>query len=162
MLELTRPNLRIHARASRPARLLVGTPAALATLLGWTPPTAPNTCADTPAGACLWLAPDRWLLFGDGVVVTHSGSAAVLDAGARWSAFEIGGADAEDLLSAGCSLDLRESRFAAGTCAQTRIEQVPVILHRHAKHEIDVLVERPLAHHLELWLREAARDFQEL
>jgi sarcosine oxidase subunit gamma len=147
-------------RVDCPKQLLVGSADAVGALLGWTPPRAPNTTATAAGGVCLWLRPDQWLLIGSAMIAAPSEDAHVLDVGARWVNFRIRGANAAGLLNAGCSLDLREHAFAAGRCAQTRIEQVPVILYRREPHEFDVLVERPLAHHFELWLREAALDFQ--
>jgi sarcosine oxidase, subunit gamma len=147
-------------RVERSKQLLVGSADAVGALLGWMPPRAPNTTATAAGGMCLWLRPDQWLLIGGATIAAQSADAHVLDVDARWVTFTIRGADAAGLLNAGCSLDLREHVFAAGRCAQTRIEQVPVILHRREPHEFDVLVERPLAHHFERWLREAALDFQ--
>ncbi|HZP88542.1 MAG TPA: hypothetical protein VFB54_17150 [Burkholderiales bacterium] len=128
-------------------RLLTGTVSTLQDLVGWRPPSEPNTSAHTPDGLCLWLRPDQWLLFG-GIAVRHRGSTAVLDVSSRWTTFTV----ALDALAAGCSLDLRERAFAVGRCAQTRIEQVPVIVHRRSADQFDVLVERPLAHYFGLWL----------
>ncbi len=133
-------------------RLLIGTLSTLQDLLGWRPPSEPNTSAQTPDGLCLWLRPDQWLLFG-GLAARHRGSTAVLDVSSRWSAFAV----TVDVLAAGCSLDLRERTFAVGRCAQTRIEQVPVILHRRSRDRFDVLVERPLAHYFGLWLEEVGK-----
>jgi heterotetrameric sarcosine oxidase gamma subunit len=133
-----------------PKRLLVGRPEALQILLGWSPPAAPNRSADTPFGPCLWLRPDQWLLLGGALPVTHAGSAAILDAGSRWTTLRISGPDAVDVIAAGCSLDLRA--FTPGACTQTRIEQAPVILYRRATNDFDVLVERPLADYLQNFL----------
>ena len=130
-----------------PMRLLIGTPASLEAMLGWRVPTEPNRAAETAGGRCLWLAPDQWLLLGE-ARVQHRGSTAVLDASSRWSAFSV----ATDELAAGCSLDLRERAFPIGRCAQTRIEQVPVIVDRRAADKFHVLAERPLAHYFGLWL----------
>jgi sarcosine oxidase subunit gamma len=135
-----------------PKRLLTGQADALRALVGWSPPSVPNTTAQTRDGLCLWLAPDRWLLLGESLI-QHRGSSAVLDVSSRWSTFSVGA----DTLAAGCSLDLRSRTFAVGRCAQTRIEQVPVIVYRCAADAFDVLVERPLAHHLGLWLEEVSK-----
>lgn len=142
-------------------RLLVGSADAVGAMLGWMPPTTPNTAAPVAAGLCLWLAPEQWLVIGDATMTSSSSDARALDVGARWATFTVRGPDAADLLNAGCSLDLRERAFAPGRCAQSRVEQVPVIVYRRALDDFDVLVERPLAPHFELWLREAARDFQQ-
>jgi len=158
MADIDRQNVRITAHAGEPKRLLLGDAMALSVLLGWTPPDVANTSTSTAAGRCLWLGPKQWLLLGT-ATMAQSGRAVIADAGARWSRLAIDGMHAADLLAQGCSLDLREAKFGLGGCAQTRIEQVPVILERTAANEFQVLVERPLAHHLELWLREAARDF---
>ena len=132
--------------------LLVGTPAALAAAFGT---LAPNAVRNMPGqGLLLWLRPEQWLLLG-GRPVT-GGEVAVLEAGARFVEFGLAGARAADLLAAGCSIDFRERAFAPGRCAQSRIEQVPVILYREALDRFTVIVERPLARYLGRWLGHSA------
>ena len=142
----------LEALPSRPRHLLVGRPEALAAALG---PLPPNTSREMSGGGrLLWLRPDQWLLLG-GRPAT-AGEVTILDAGARFVEFGIAGAGAADLLAAGCSLDFRERAFAPGRCAQSRIEQVPVTLHREALDRFTVIVERPLARYLWRWLQHSA------
>jgi sarcosine oxidase, subunit gamma len=141
--------------------LLVGPPEALAAALG---PLSPNTTRDVAAlGTLLWLRPEQWLLVSGGDVrgeleTRLAEPADVLDVGARFLEFAVTGPAAVDILASGCSLDFRPKAFGPGQCAQSRIEQVPVILHREAFDRFVVFVERPLARYLSSWLELAAAD----
>ena len=108
----------------------------------------------------LWLRPDQWLLCledgADRAALARPGIT-VLDAGARFVEFVLAGPTAVPRLASGCSLDFRPRAFAPGTCAQSRLEQVPVILHREALDRFTLFVERPLARYLARWLEEAER-----
>lgn len=132
-------------------------------------PLHPNSVVRTRSlGTCLWLSPTQRLL----LLATESeariaaariraiGSSDVwaFDAGARYVEFALAGRDAAAVLNAGCSLDLREAAFAVDTCAQTRFDQVPVLLVRPSRERFEILVERPLAHYLWLWLCRAVND----
>jgi sarcosine oxidase subunit gamma len=85
----------------------------------------------------------------------------VFDAGARYVEFAVAGRGAVAVLNAGCSLDLREAAFPVDVCAQTRFDQVPVLLFRPSPERFEVFVERPLAHHLWLWLCRVVMDSRE-
>lgn len=148
----------------RDKALLVGSPAALAAGYGALAPNSTRRCAE---GLLLWLRPDQWLLLGDGLLGKGDGllsrpGVAVLEAGARFVETTLAGPNAVDLLASGCSLDFRPRAFPVGACAQSRLEQVPVILHREALDRFTVYVERPLARYLALWLEAAGPGQGEL
>ncbi len=97
-------------------------------------PVAPNASSTGPSGEILKLGPDEWLL--------------VADAGARWAekmtipgatltdvsharlAVRIRGEKTRDLLAKGCAIDLHPRQFPPGTCVQTAIAKISVILHQ--------------------------------
>lgn len=137
--------------------LLVGTPEALAA--GYGSLAAGGTRALAGAGTLLWLRPDQWLLClddaPDRAQLSRPG-VAVLEAGARFVEFVVAGPSAVARLAGGCGLDFRPRAFAPGTCAQSRIDPVPVILHREALDRFTLYVERPLARYFAQWLAEAA------
>ena len=148
--------------ASRDKLILAGLPASLAAALT---PLAPNGVVPLAGcGELLWLRPDQWLLrlspegaARDALQARLAGrDITVLEAGARFVEFGVSGAAVADLLAGGCSLDFRPHAFAPGSCAQSRIEQVPVILHREALDRFTVIVERPLARYLWQWLEHSA------
>ena len=161
--DLSRPRALLQVPA-RDKVLLVGPPAALAAAFG---SIEPNATRDDPGlGLLLWLRPDQWLLrlspepaARDALPARIAGRGiTVLEAGARFVEFGVTGAAAADLLAGGCSLDFRPHVFVPGSCAQSRIEQVPVILHREALDRFTVIVERPLARYLGQWLEQAREE----
>lgn len=102
------------------------------------PPTVPNTWSADGDREWLWLGPDEWL------VVGPRGSAAtivaeleetlggrhhsVLDASANRAVLELAGAERFELLAQGCGLDLHPRSWTPGSCAQTLLARVPVLL----------------------------------
>jgi heterotetrameric sarcosine oxidase gamma subunit len=110
---------------------------AVAERLGFDP--APGRAATIDAGAALWLAPGAWMVVASALeesalyqdlrarlqdvasIVDHSHGRAVL---------RLAGARARDVLAKGCRLDLHPRAFTPGTCAQTAIAQIGVLLHQ--------------------------------
>jgi len=119
-------------------------------------------------GACLAWRPDQLLLLLDEPRVASEVRATlrrlarsdvhVLDAGARYVEWAVTGAQADALLNAGCSLDLRPAAFPIDSCTGTRIEQVPVLMTRAAADGFELLVERPLAAYFWRWMCRAAES----
>ncbi|HEY0938720.1 MAG TPA: sarcosine oxidase subunit gamma family protein [Steroidobacter sp.] len=168
MLPITAPTVVIDVRARREKLLLLGSSAALARVFGslLVIPERVLEVSQTPGiGTCLCLRPDQRLLLveppGGADLVERLRAEApddvhMLEAGARFTELSIVGRDASALLNCGCSLDLRLSAFPVGSCASTRVLQVPVILLRRAIDHFDVFVERPLATHLIEWAASAS------
>jgi heterotetrameric sarcosine oxidase gamma subunit len=55
-----------------------------------------------------------------------------------------------------CSI--RAAAFTVEHCAQSRFDQVPILIYRTAPDRFEVLTERPLARHLWQWLCRAVDD----
>jgi sarcosine oxidase, subunit gamma len=135
-------------------------------------PLHPNTVIRTRGlGICLWLSPTQRLLLlaaesearfaAVRIRAISSPDAWAFDVGARYVEFAAAGSGAVAVLNAGCSLDLREAAFPVDTCAQTRFDRVPVLLFRPSPERFEVFVERPLAHHLWLWMSRVVSDRKE-
>lgn len=106
----------------------------------------PNTATSSGTGGdeidALWLGPDEWLFVAVAPVgETHAdelGAAVAaalgdihhsfVDVSANRVAVELGG-EGPQLLAAGCTLDLHPTRWSVGSCAQTLLAGVPVLLH---------------------------------
>jgi sarcosine oxidase subunit gamma len=169
------PRVVVERGRPRAKLLLLGDAAAVMKALpagaGVSIPVNPNTAVRTEGvGVCLWLRPDQRLLLlsADAMPQTHARIRAatapdawVLDAGAHYVEFAAAGSDAAAVLNAGCSLDLRAAAFPVDTCAQTRFDQIPVLIFRSSPERFDLLAERPLADHLWLWMCRAANDMRE-
>ena len=126
-------------------------------------PLTPNTTAAGANCEVLWLGPDEWLLVGaaptpidERLPIEHGFLTDVSHGRAGW---RISGPRALDLLAKGCSLDLHPRIFPVGSCAQTALAHVAVLLHRRDIATFELYCARSYAQHLWHWLTEAAAEF---
>jgi sarcosine oxidase subunit gamma len=171
--ELARASVVLARGRPRAKLLLLGNAAAVTEALPMDValPLYPNSVVRTEGvGACLWLRPDQRLLLlaADAapldvarIRTANASDAWVLDAGARYVEFAVSGRGAVPVLNAACSLDLREAAFPVDSCAQTRFDQIPVVIFRSSPERFDIFAERPLADHLWLWMCRAVNDMRE-
>ena len=171
--ELARAGVVLARGRPRAKLLLLGNAAAVTEALPMDValPLYPNSVVRTEGvGACLWLRPDQRLLLLAADAAPHTvarirtanaSDAWVLDAGARYVEFAVTGRGAVPVLNAACSLDLREAAFPVDSCAQTRFDQIPVVIFRSSPERFDIFAERPLADHLWLWMCRAVNDMRE-
>ncbi len=139
---------------------------AVESALGVAPPLLPNTVAQGPGVALLWLGPDEWLAQTPEAPPTTllaalrgalSGQlAAVTDVSDGHAVLVLDHPRACDLLSRGCPLDLDPSAFAVGTCAQSVFAKAAVLLVREAPQRFAITVRRSFAAYLYQALQEAA------
>jgi len=127
-------------------------------------PARPNTTAALPTGPALWLGPDEWLVFGGewsaaaGLAAERDWRAradAAIDVSAQRIGLALTGADARDLLSFGCALDLHPGVFPVGACAQTLCARLPVVLSRPGEDSYWLLVRPSTAGYLAAFLSDA-------
>jgi sarcosine oxidase subunit gamma len=126
-------------------------------------PLTPNTTAAGANCEVLWLGPDEWLLVGaaptpidERLPIEHGFLTDVSHGRAAW---RISGPRTLDLLAKGCSLDLHARVFPSGSCAQTALAHVGVLLHRRDIATFELYCARSYAQHLWHWLTEAAGEF---
>jgi sarcosine oxidase subunit gamma len=126
-----------------------------------------DACRANSAGerAALWLGPDEHLLLApDGTQeriaaeleialagIPHS----LVDVSQRQVAIPVAGANARDLLSSGCPLDLDPDVFPVGTCTRTLFGKAEVLLWRASAEEYHLEVGRSFAGYVLGCLREA-------
>lgn len=89
--------------------------------------------------AALWLGPDEWLIVGEmGAQAALVGALtealegvhhSVVDVSANRVALDLG-PEGPDVLASGCTLDFDPTRWQPGSCAQTILGSVPVLLHQ--------------------------------
>lgn len=142
---------------------------ALRAILDLDLPIAPCTRAGT-GDIAAWLAPDRWLV----VSADRAGAALAAAFVARLApsvadahdvsdglvAVEVAGADAVEVLTGACNLDLHPRAFPAMACARTIIGGVDAVIYRW-NGGFRLHVARPVAHHLWSWLAAAAGDLED-
>ena len=143
----------------------------IASALGTPLPTDPNTVAEAGELRVLWLGPEEWLLTGpDGsapgtavllkaALLDEPGS--VVDVSANRTTLELSGGAARDVLEKGCALDLHPRAFAPGSCAQTLVAGVNVILHQvDQEPAYRLLVRGSFAQYLADWLLDAMEEYR--
>jgi sarcosine oxidase subunit gamma len=128
----------------------------------------PNTAREDGPRAALWLGPDEWLVVGppgagpEIVAELHRAldgpRRSVVDVSANRATLEVSGPRAKDIMAKGCGLDLDRRVWQAGSCAQTLLARVPVILHER-EQATRVLIRPSFSNYLVDWLLEAAVEF---
>jgi sarcosine oxidase subunit gamma len=131
-------------------------------------PMVPNTVKGDPdARYALWLGPDEWLVVGPAADLTDLrprpaeiigvAFVTVVDVSASRTTIELWGEGARDILESGCPLDLHPRAFPTGSCAQTLLARIPIILHQVGdKPRYRIGVRISVAAHLARWLTDAA------
>jgi sarcosine oxidase subunit gamma len=85
--------------------------------------------------------------------------AAAVDLSDGWMRIVVTGANAPDLLAAGCALDLHPRAFPPGACAMTGFAGMRTLVWRSAGDRFDLLVGRSYARSMWDWLMESAAEF---
>ena len=133
-------------------------------------PTLPNTTTTNDKITALWLSQKEWLL-----VVNSSTNneeiellqnelknthALAIDVSDRWTTINISGNKVPDVLSKGTFIDLDNSVFGVGTCAQTTLWTVNVIIYKiDSKPSFDLFVDSTMATFLWDWLEHSSKEY---
>ena len=133
-------------------------------------PTLPNTTATNDKITALWLSQKEWLL-----VVNSSTNneeiellqnelknthALAIDVSDRWTTINISGNKVPEVLSKGIFIDLDNSVFGLGTCAQTTLWTVNVIIYKiDSKPSFDLFVDSTMATFLWEWLEHSSKEY---
>ena len=138
------------------------------TVFGTPLPLQPCRSSQSVNRIALWLGPDEWLLIaprseGDlvGSVLSKALAEtphALVDVSDRNSALIVSGPAVEDVLSAGCPLDLDQAAFPVGMCTRTLFAKAEIVLWRTAATEFRVEVARSFLPYVEGVLALAVRD----
>jgi sarcosine oxidase subunit gamma len=133
-------------------------------------PGAPGTSASGLLTSILWLGPDEWLVCsdaqgGDGLAASLQAAlrgiaSAAVDVGHARIVYAVGGSNARAVLAKGCPLDLHERIFSVGSCAQTLLAKVPILVHcRSAGPLFELHVARSFRDYTWSWLQAAALEY---
>jgi sarcosine oxidase subunit gamma len=124
-------------------------------------------CRSASAGerTALWLGPDEQLLLApvaDGEAVARQLSNALsalphslVNVSHRQIALEVSGLQAQNVLSAGCPLDLHPESFPVGACTRTVLGKCDMVLWRTAAATFHVEIWRSFAAYASRFLAEA-------
>jgi sarcosine oxidase subunit gamma len=124
-------------------------------------------CRSARAGerAALWMGPDEQLLLApvtDGEVIARQLGAALgalphslVDVSHRQIALEVSGPQAQNVLNAGCPLDLHLESFPVGACTRTVLGKCDIVLWRTGAAQFHVEVWRSFADYASRFLAEA-------
>lgn len=152
VLRLWRPDVRLLKR--------------LKEVFGADLPIEPNTTAGEHV-RLLWTGPGEWTVLGGSPgleqdLATACGEALhhLADVTEGRAILTIKGQAAPDLLAKGCSLDFHPRVFRAGTCAQSPLAQLRVLIERPTEAPLfNLIVDRTQLAHLQGWLGVAAAEF---
>tara|TARA_B100000953_G_C17879252_1_gene377445 strand:- start:127 stop:735 length:609 start_codon:yes stop_codon:yes gene_type:complete len=133
-------------------------------------PTTPNTTANNEKITALWLSKKEWLLVVNPSIDTEEVRslqnhisdihALALDVSDRWTAINVSGKKAIDVLSKGTTIDLDNSVFGSGSCAQTTLWTVNVIIYQiDEKPTFDIFVDSTMAKFLWQWLEHSSKEY---
>jgi sarcosine oxidase subunit gamma len=138
-------------------------------VFGVQPPVRPNTVAGNHQSRVLWLGPDRWLLVWEAGVIEDFAStlegrfpsqvATVVELSGGRSVFVLSGLHARDVLAKHVPIDLSEPKFRVGSCAQSAIGNIGVLLHAESEDAIEIYVYRGFAQHLWEMLVDSGEEF---
>jgi len=140
----------------------------LAEALGFALPVVPNTVASRDDGRALWLGPDEWLVVGpDGQQQAleqtlrnglDGAFGSILDVSANRTLLQIRGSKAHEALAHGVPIDLDPRSFGPGSCAQTLLGKVQVIIERRDGIAFYVYARTSFATYVADWLLDAAAE----
>ena len=132
-------------------------------------PTTPNTTANNEKITALWLSKKEWLIVNPSIDTEEVRSlqnhisdihALALDVSDRWTAINVSGKKAIDVLSKGTTIDLDNSVFGSGACAQTTLWTVNVIIYQiDEKPTFDIFVDSTMAKFLWQWLEHSSKEY---
>lgn len=142
-----------------------GSPDLAAAAFGVELPTLPMRARAQGDRAALWLGPDEWLLLapeaeGSAIAAALSGAlgsnpASLVDVSHRQIGLLVAGRRVEQLLNAGCPLDLGLAAFPVGMCTRTILVKAEIVLWRTGDETFRLEVARSFAPYVAAFLAEA-------
>ena len=133
-------------------------------------PTIANTTSTNDKITALWLSQKEWLIVMNSLVDNEEVKslqnelsdihALAIDVSDRWTTINLSGNKAIDVLSKGTSIDLDNSVFGTGACAQTTLWSVNVIIYKiDEKPTFDLFVDSTMAKFLWQWLEHSSKEY---
>lgn len=134
-------------------------------LCGCELPELPNSSTNGEAGKILKLGPNEWLL------IANTGTswsermaipgATLTDVSHARVAIMLDGGKSREMLAKGCTVDLHPSVFPPGTCIQTSIAKIGVIVHKQqSANDYTLYAARSYAGSFWHWLSASAKEYR--
>ena len=135
-------------------------------------PAKANTSTQSEKLTALWLSPDEWMVFSNGLVKENTNSyetetllnknisklnlGAVIDVTDQYVRIILKGDKIYDLFETGSPFNFNEFRNKIGSVTQTIIAKVDVIIHNQNQNEVNLFVRRSFSEYLFSWMNDSA------
>jgi sarcosine oxidase subunit gamma len=133
-------------------------------------PETPNKVAEGKEFKALWLAPDEWLLVGEGEAdslvqqledALFGQHVAINDVSANRTIFELSGPYCHQVLMKSSEVDFHPRVFVPGDCVQTLIAKSQAIVEQLDKELFHIYVRSSFSRYAGGWLAEALSEYAE-
>ena len=135
-------------------------------------PNEANTSSRSDQLTALWLSPDEWMIFSNGVVKENTNSyetetllnknisklnlGAVVDVTDQFVRINLKGDKIYDLFQTGSPFNFNDFKGKIGSVTQTILAKMDVIIHNQNKNEVNLFVRRSFSEHLFAWMNDSA------
>ena len=135
-------------------------------------PTKANTSTQSEKLTALWLSPDEWIIFSNGIFKENTNSydtetllneniskldlGAVVDVTDQFVRINLKGDKISNLFQTGSPFNFNDFKSKIGSVTQTILEKIDVILHNQNKNEVNLFVRRSFSEHLFAWMNDSA------
>ena len=135
-------------------------------------PNEANTSSRSDQLTALWLSPDEWMIFSNGVVKENTNSyetetllnknisklnlGAVVDVTDQFVRINLKGDKIYDLFQTGSPFNFNDFKGKIGSVTQTILAKIDVIIHNQNKNEVNLFVRRSFSEHLFAWMNDSA------
>ena len=135
-------------------------------------PTEANTSTQSDKFTALWLSPDEWMIFSNGVVKENTNSydtetllnkniskldlGAVVDVTDQFVRINLKGDKIYNLFQTGSPFNFNDFKSKIGSVTQTILAKIDVIIHNQNKNEVNLFVRRSFSEHLFAWMNDSA------
>ena len=135
-------------------------------------PTKANTSTQSEKLTALWMSPDEWMIFSNGVVKENTNSydtetllkkniskldlGAVVDVTDQLVRINLKGDKIYNLFQTGSPFNFNDFKNKIGSVTQTILAKIDVIIHNQNKNEVNLFVRRSFSEHLFAWMNDSA------
>jgi len=135
-------------------------------------PTESNTSSQSDRLTALWLSPDEWMLYSNGLVDESSNNyetekllynkisklnlGAVTDLTDQFVMINLKGNKIFNLFQTGSPFNFSDFQIKKGAVTQTILSKIDVIIHNRDKYDVNLFVRRSFSEHLFSWMNDAA------